>query len=632
MQRFFPSVLKYSDTIFCDNAGGSQIPYQVIKQVQNYVKENYVQPYSYNKISKSATDKLNSINSIVSTILNNKNGDIVYNTSSSQSLYLLANSLYDDWNNDTNLDKNIILSSFSHESATTPFMVIANNTNTKIKFWNLGPDYSINYNDLIEQVDSSTKLVVIPHVSNILGNVIDLQSLIHDIKKINQSTQVLVDGVAYMPHGLIDVDKYNVDYYVVSFYKFLGLRISAMYIKSGILCNLSNQNHYIFSDDMYNNSPSKLQVGGINYEIASSILGVKDYLIDYYKKIKSISNEECILFTREIVTCVMEHINTYEMTLTNKMNQLISCNDEITIIQDNRKAKIPIFSLTFKNYNIDNVNLVLNNLNIISKTGKFYCNRLFDMLNIKDGVLRISLMHYNTLDQVYDIASSINMFKYINNSKFNFKSSYILKPPYNDKRYYELQTTFNNLSIDKYYENTRYRGFSMLNVENIDNIEIIGQLEFLQSSNYNTYNGNITRSYTNISPDVLNNHYFKKMLKEFIHDYNNIQNIDSTYIRYVNVHQIRVLIDNKTNTVVPEGIHRDGFNIIKVCVISRYNITGGNSNIYNNKNQLLYTKCLEEGETITINDRLLFHSVDDISVIDEYDIAYRDVFVFTSID
>ena len=40
-----------------------------------------------------------------------------------------------------------------------------------------------------------------------------------------------IDGVAYMAHGPIDVTDLDVDFYLVSFYKFCGLRVSALYIR-----------------------------------------------------------------------------------------------------------------------------------------------------------------------------------------------------------------------------------------------------------------------------------------------------------------------------------------------------------------------------------------------------------------
>ena len=47
----FPSLLNYPDLIFCDNAGGTQLPKQVISRVNNLLENNYVQPFYNNVLS-----------------------------------------------------------------------------------------------------------------------------------------------------------------------------------------------------------------------------------------------------------------------------------------------------------------------------------------------------------------------------------------------------------------------------------------------------------------------------------------------------------------------------------------------------------------------------------------------------
>ena len=97
-------------------------------------------------------------------------------------------------------------------------------------------------------ITSKTRLVVIPHVSNILGNILDIKEIVREIRKINKNTKVMVDGVAYMAHGPIDVTEMDVDFYLVSFYKFCGLRVSALYIKeANVLRAIENQNHYFYN-------------------------------------------------------------------------------------------------------------------------------------------------------------------------------------------------------------------------------------------------------------------------------------------------------------------------------------------------------------------------------------------------
>jgi selenocysteine lyase/cysteine desulfurase len=84
MKKFFPSLLNNKNFIFCENAGGSQIPNQVTKQVNKFLENYYIQPGSNNLLSNNLTNDLKEINDITNIILNNKKGKIIYGNSCSQ--------------------------------------------------------------------------------------------------------------------------------------------------------------------------------------------------------------------------------------------------------------------------------------------------------------------------------------------------------------------------------------------------------------------------------------------------------------------------------------------------------------------------------------------------------------------
>ena len=609
MMNSFPALLNYPDLIFCDNAGGTQLPRQVILRVNNLLKNNYVQPFYNNVLSNRLKAELNEITEITKIILNIKDGNIVYGNSATQLVYTLANSLTIN-NNDK-----VIVTEFAHSAMITPFIRKFKN----VDFWNFTETSSIEYNKLIDKIDQTTTLVVLPHVSNVLGNIIDIKYLSSIIKEKNKNTKILVDGVAYMPHSAIDIDSYNIDYYVVSFYKFYGLRISAIYLTDECLKNVVNQNNMIFNSNQYDINPSKLQLGGINYETAISILGIKDYLLEFYSTYKKIDISK-IRFTRNVFVEIMMITERYESSLIKLFRDSLSYNKEIQIIEDNTKSKVPIFALRFKNYNVKNINIVLNNLGILSNVGKFYCDFL-----LNEDILRISLASYNSVESVKYITHILNLFTK-KNSNFDFVK---INNVENVNHLANLQNTFNNIERDVYYTNQRFRAFSMLNIDNLNNIKIIGNMGFYQSQNYNNYNGDIYREYNNISTNVIENQLFKY----YINIFRDKIILEHAYIpEYINVHQIRVLFDKEQySTVVPEGIHRDGYNIIMIICINRHNVKGGVNNIYTNDKTLLYTTTLLDSEAIIINDNKLLHDVSLLSRYFQHEIGFRDIFVLTSI-
>lgn len=622
MKKYFPSLF-FNKLIFCDNAGGTQIPIQVINTVKNFISSTYVQPFYNNILSNKVNGYMIRIETITRQILNHNSGKIIFGNSASQLSYILSNGLLKNYRE----NDNIILAEFSHESMITPFEKLVDKKN--IKYWKF--ERKIDYNDLFSLIDSSTRLIVIPHVSNILGNVLDIEYISKKVKSINNETHILVDGVAYIPHGIIDIDKYNIDYYIVSFYKFYGMRISAMAISDRAIIDVNNQNHLLFNSEKYNDSNYKLQIGGVNYETAISILGLEKYFIDIYKDYFNTESNIDVKFNRELFTVVMIIKKMQEKMLVKRFINNLKDNDEIIIVEDtsNLLEKIPIFAIYFKNYSVENVNLILNNIGILSNVGKFYSDRLLNNY-FKDStkdILRFSLSSYNSKYEIDKITAILNMFtKKTSNFCYNKIESNI--NILTDK-YEELQNSFNILDKDLYYKTDRYRGFSMINVININNIKNIGDAKFYQSSDLNNHNGGILRNYKNIQKNVLDNLYFKYYIELFI---DKIRYEYKYTPKYLNVHQIRVIIDNNNNTVVPEGIHRDGFNMIMIVCISRENIKGGINEVYKDSNNILNSTQLNPSDAIIINDNKVLHNVTEINKLDINKKSWRDVFVFTTID
>ena len=172
MKKFFPSLNKYKNSIFCDNAGGSQVPEQVLKRLNDFIVKKYVQPGGNNIFSKELSKDLLEINNVTNIFFNNVRGNIVYGNSCSQLVYNLANSLENIFEN----GDEIVLADFSHEACNTPFERIANKNNVKINWWSLNVNnvdnvnnvYDIDYKNILKMINNNTKLVVLPHVSNLL--------------------------------------------------------------------------------------------------------------------------------------------------------------------------------------------------------------------------------------------------------------------------------------------------------------------------------------------------------------------------------------------------------------------------------------------------------------------------------
>ncbi|MBK7190398.1 MAG: aminotransferase class V-fold PLP-dependent enzyme [bacterium] len=84
-----------------------------------------------------------------------------------------------------------------------------------------------------------TALVALPHVSNLLGGIVDLPAVVQAAHAVG--ARVVADGVAYAPHRAIDVDAWDVDWYVYSTYKVFGPHMAVLYGRDDALAERGPQ-------------------------------------------------------------------------------------------------------------------------------------------------------------------------------------------------------------------------------------------------------------------------------------------------------------------------------------------------------------------------------------------------------
>jgi hypothetical protein len=96
----------------------------------------------------------------------------------------------------------------------------------------------------------------------------------------------------------------------------------------------------------------------------------------------------------------------------------------------------------------------------------------------------------------------------------------------------------------------------------------------------------------------------------------------------VTFHFVQILASKSGESNSPEGIHRDGFDLLFPCiVIERSNIIGGLSRVFNKK-KLIFNKTIQEGEALVIDEKHypnLYHDVTPIFLKNKNKIGYRNI-------
>ena len=386
------------DWSFFENAGGSYVPQKVIDKLTKFMTSNKVQPYAEYPMSKIAGEQMDEATVLFSKMINANENEILIGGSTSINLYVLSNAL----RKNIQPGDEIIVTNQDHEANISPWRRLQE-VGAEIKEWKINPRTAeLEIEEFKKLLSEKTKIVAVTHCSNIVGSVNDLKA-ISDLAHA-KGALVIGDGVSYAPHGFPNVKELDVDFYTFSLYKTYGPHLALLYGKEEILKNLPNQNHYFLEG----NYPYTINPGGPNHEELVSLIGIYEYFEAIYNH--HFQDNKVSLLSK--ISKINKLISNHEEIISNPILNYIDKRKDLRLIgKDNIKNKnrAPTISFTSKNKSSKEMSRILVNNKIATRNDNFYAWRCLKALGIdvNDGVVRLSLVHYNNTDDVNKIIQAL---------------------------------------------------------------------------------------------------------------------------------------------------------------------------------------------------------------------------------
>ncbi len=388
----FPALA--GEWVYMDNAGGSQTLVQVIERIREFLVTSGVQLGASYDISRLATRRVEEAARGVAGLINaGDECEVILGPSTSLLLRILALCLVETLEQ----DDEIIVTNCDHEANIGPWVDLQKR-GIKIKVWKIDPDtLELHLEDLALLMTEKTRLVALTHASNILGTlnpIKEIAAFVHD-----RGAMVCVDGVSYAPHRLVDVTDLDVDFYAFSFYKVYGPHYAVLYGKKQRLLKMPGFNHFfIGAGDI----PLKFQPGGVNFELSYGILGICDYLTraaEYH------AEDRVSRGLKESAACAYRCFAEHEESLSARLLGFLNGKPNIRIIGKktaDRGVRVPTISFVVQGKKSSSITEQVDKHKIGIRFGHFYAKRLIDELGLapQDGVVRVSMVHYNTLEEV----------------------------------------------------------------------------------------------------------------------------------------------------------------------------------------------------------------------------------------
>lgn len=389
VQAQFPGLA--SGWVFFDNAGGAQIARPALDRMVEFLTHRNVQIGGSYAVSQAAAEALAAGRRAAAALVNAaRPEEIVFGPSTT----VLMGNLMQAMRGQFAPGDEVIVTMADHESNIGPWRRLEE-FGVILKVWPLNAQtMDLQLSDLAPLMTGRTRLVCVTHVSNILGKVhpvAEFARFVHD-----RGARICVDAVAYAPHRLIDVRAWDVDYYVFSLYKAYGPHGALMYGKHDLLAGLDGLYHYFYGREKVT---AKLEPGNPSYEAAYATDGILAYLTELARHHGATGDD------RALLGAAFDLITAQEDALTDRLLAWLNGRNDCRIIGDPANpdsTRVPTIAFKFEGVDSGAVARAMDDHRIAMRFGDFHSRRLVEHLGEdgQGGVLRVSMVHYNTLEQV----------------------------------------------------------------------------------------------------------------------------------------------------------------------------------------------------------------------------------------
>ncbi|HEU5311257.1 MAG TPA: cysteine desulfurase-like protein [Candidatus Eisenbacteria bacterium] len=408
----FPALRDAGDReIFFDNAAGAQVPDEVVDAVRDHLVARNVQRGGRYPRSREVDASIHDARALLAAFLNAESrNEIVFGLNSTSLIRLIAESLRPSLRS----GDRIVVTELDHEANVGPWLRMESGGVTPV-FWKVrGPEAALALDDLraiLRSPGGPVRLVALPLASNATGGIVDVAAAASLAREAGALT--FVDAVHFAPHGPIDVRALGADFLAFSGYKIFGPHVGFLWGRPDAFRALTPAREFFIPGE----APYAFEGGTQVYEGIAGMSGAMRYLASLggldptstRSGAGSIPTEQA----RSALRHAMGRIREYEVGLAGTMLHALLGIPGVRILgtsDPERVAdRIPTFSFRIDGVSPEAIVERLAAQGVHARDGHMYAPRLIAAAGIDPvtGVCRVSLCHYNTIEEVERFAKVI---------------------------------------------------------------------------------------------------------------------------------------------------------------------------------------------------------------------------------
>jgi cysteine desulfurase family protein (TIGR01976 family) len=398
VRALFPAIEQAGRFVFFDNAAGAQVPATVVRAVTDHLLKRNVQRGGPYRHSREVDQMIARTRASVAAFVNADGPDeIAFGLNATSFIRAISLAIGQALGS----RREIVVSELDHEANVATWRALER-VGARIVLWPVRSDGRLEPADLDGLLSEQTRLVACTVASNATGGIVDVAEVARRAHAVG--AEVFLDAVHYAPHGPIDVQALGCDYLVCSGYKIFAPHMGFAWCRRASINALPT-----FREDFIPDvTPDKLEAGTYAYENVAGMDAAIEYLESLGKDEAADSGQARTRTLRR----AMSRIAEYERTLSSALLDAIEAVPGARVhgVSDRARLaeRVPTVCFTVDGVESSAIATALAEREIGVRFGHMYTPRLMSRLGLlPGGVVRASLAHYNTVDEIGRFAEAL---------------------------------------------------------------------------------------------------------------------------------------------------------------------------------------------------------------------------------
>lgn len=373
--------------VYLDNAATTQKPQCVIDALVDYYTScNSNVHRGAHRLADEATTRYEGARDQIAQFLNAASrNEVIWSSGTTESINIVANGLAQL----LDASDEVVVTQMEHHANLVTWQQACKRAGATLKVAPINDAGELDVEAFSALLNSRTKLVSLPQVSNALGTINPLGVLIPLVKEktaasAKEAAWVLIDGAQGVAHGPVDVQALGCDFYAFSGHKLFGpTGIGVLWGRESLLAEWPVWQtggemiaEVTYEGATWNQLPYRLEAGTPNI---SGAIGLGEAV-------------------RWFSALDLEGVKAHEEALMARATELAENFDGLTIV-GSAKYKTGVLSFVMDEGHPADIGFLLDRQGIAIRTGHHCAEPLMSRLGVP-GTARASFSIYNTLDEV----------------------------------------------------------------------------------------------------------------------------------------------------------------------------------------------------------------------------------------